>query len=576
MNLDLPIFTDQADTTVSPQPRRFKRWLSELPMVNMGEATRLFFQTIQAFNRQSIPARIRLELMEQMRPVAHQAVEYLNKHFISCAFPLTGKNRQIEQLEQTLLQEMSIGYKLVVNEVDAHNSKLDKKSLLIATHRSMRYLEKSLQLSARLYTNPAATIWRDLHQLYEYAEQQKMTDLPVKDEEYLVIKESSIADVYKQNCLLALSDPNHLKNGAVAKLVRVFETASEYCEITKTLNPDNSGSLYITSLKSSEPPAYVTLAELTTFNNLRGISLSKLISHAESSLKSADQQLSFFNDLDADLLREILTTWTTHKKRYFNRAPANTRIIVATGIRNIVHAISKDNYPDLSPENLLKKQAIRSAGNSATSSIGNTTWNKLMTHSSLYSREVLDTSTPKPPPQPAPQLPESWQYWKLLNSSSGGYGLLWDNPSSSRAQVGEIVALREKENHQYQWRLGQIRWMRHTSQGALSLGVQLISPRAIVAAVEDIPTRSYSTLPGQIIMLPGMKTRQQAPSILVPEKNLQVGDELALSLFGKQVYVKLTGIGEQPSFFTQFFYQSIELSENRKDKDNFGKLWDKL
>lgn len=575
MNLDLPIFTDQADTTVSPQPRKFKRWLSELPMVNMGEATRLFYQTIQAFNRQPIPAKARLELMEQMRPVAHQAVEYLNKHFLSCAFPLTGKNRQIEQLEQALLQEMSIGYKLVVNEVDAHNSKLDKKSLLIATHRGMRYLEKSLQLSARLYTNPAATIWRDLHQLYEYAEQQKMTDLPVDDEEYLVIKESSIADVYKQNCLLALSEPNHLKNGAVTKLVRVFETASEYCEITKTLNPDNSGSLYITSLKSSEPPAYVTLAELTSFNNLRGIGLSKLIGLAKSSLDSTTGQASFFKDLDTSLLQEILTTWTTHKKRHFNRAPANTRIIVATGIRNIVQAISKDYYPELSPENLLKKQTIKSAGNSATTPMENTTWNKLMTHSSLYSREVLDTTEPKAPPL-APRLPESWQHWKLLNSSSGGYGLLWDNPSSSRAQVGEIVALREKENHQYQWRLGQIRWMKHTSQGALSLGVQLISPRAIIAEVEDIPTRAYSALPGQIIMLPGMKSRQQAPSILVPEKNLQVGDELVLSLFGKQVCVKLTSTGEQPSFFTQFFYQSIERSENRKDTDNFGKLWDKL
>jgi len=574
MNLDLPIFTDQADTTVSPQPRKLKRWLSELPLVNMGEATRLFFQAVQALNRQAIPAKIRLELMELMRPVASQADEYLNKHFISCAFPLAGKQRKIEQLQQTLLQEMSIGYKQVVSEVDAHNSKLDKKSLLLATHRSMRYLEKTLQHNARLYTSPSSTIWHDLHQLFEYAEQQKFTGLQVKDEEYQVINESSITDVYMQNCLLALSEPNHLKNTAITQLIRFFERASEYSEITKALNPDNSGSLYITSLKSSEPPAYVTLAELTTFNNLRGINLSKLITHVKSSLKSASEYPSFFNELDTNLLQEILTTWTTHKKRHFNRAPANSLIVAATGIHNIVNAISKDNNPGLSTEEFLKKQIIKSIGNQKTSSPEESPWNTLMTRSPLYSGDVRDNESE--PPHLAPKLPKSWQHWKLLNTSAGGYGLLWDNQFSSRAQIGEIVALREKENAQYQWRLGQIRWMKHTSQGALSIGVQLISPRTVIAVVEDVPTRIASSLPGEIIMLPGMKTRQQPPSILVPGKSLQVGDEIELSLFGKQVYVKLTGIGEQPSFFTQFFYQSIEVLENRKDSDNFGQLWDKL
>ncbi len=565
MNLDLPVFADQPDTTVSPQPRRLKIWLNELPMVNMGEATRLFFQTLQAFNRQPIPAKTRLELMELMRPVARQAVDHLNKHFISCAFPLTGKTRQVEQLQQTLLREMAIGYKQVINEVEAHNTRLDKKSLLLATHRSMRYLEKSLQLSARLYTSPTATIWHDLHQLYEFAEQQKITDQPVRDDEYHLIEESTINDVYLQTCLLALSEPHHLKNSAVNKLVRFFETASKDCKITKALNPDSNGSLYITSLKSSEPPSYVTLAELTAFNNLRGIYLGKLIADMETAIARP----GFFEEFDNDLLQEVLSTWTTHTKRHFNRAPANTRIIVATGIHNITHAISKDIDPSLSAEEILKKQAIRTT----TATMENSTWNTLMANSQFYSGVEPNSDIER---RQAPELPESWQHWKLLNTSAGGYGLLWDNPYSSRAQVGEIIALREKENSQYQWRLCQIRWMKHTSQGALSIGVQLLSPRTVVAIIEDIPTQTHSSLPGEVLMLPGMKTRKQDPSILVPGKSLHVGDELSLSLFGKEVYVKLTRIGEQPSFFTQFFYQSMDVRENRKDAGNFGQLWDKL
>jgi len=153
--------------------------------------------------------------------------------------------------------------------------------------------------------------------------------------------------------------------------------------------------------------------------------------------------------------------------------------------------------------------------------------------------------------------------------------MLWDNPSPSTAQVGEIIAIREKENAQYQWRLCQIRWMKHTSQGGLSIGVQLIAPRAIVALIEDMPNHGLNQTSGHIIMLPGMKSKNQKPSILVRD-SLKPGDELELSLFGKQVYVKLTKVGQQHSFFKQFFYESMGIPSREEETNDFGQLWNKL
>jgi hypothetical protein len=576
MNLHLPVLTDPSESSVSPIPRKLKRWLDDLPLVNMGEATRLFYSALQSFNRQHITAKNRLDAMELMRPIARQALEHLAKHFVSVSFPLTGKSRQIEQLSQSLLQEMAIGYKQVINEVEAHNIKLDRKSIQLAIHRAMRYLEKSLQLSAQLYTNSAAYIWHDLHQLYEYAEQQDLTGTTVKDEDYTQLKQSSITEVYKHVCLLALSDPHRLRGGETLKLTRFFETHAGHVEITKSLKPDSSGAMHITSLKSSEPPSYVTLAELNTFNNLRGFDLSALLQQLRNALSSnfvnADASLAELGNL---LVEKLIRIWTVHQTRQNNRAPANAHITVAIGIANIADAIYRDTAPNLSVEEILLKQArnVRPARAPIISSSPESPWNTLLQRSPLINETSLPPS--EVPKVESPKLPSSWQRWKLLNTSPGGYGLLWDNNTACRAQVGEIIALREKENQQYQWRLGQIRWMKHTAQGALSVGVKMISPRTVIATIIESSRPMKTQHVAEVIMLPGMKSLNQQPSILAVPKQLQVGDELALNLAGRQLHLKLTGIGEKSNNFIQFAYQQLE-STNQRENGNFDKLWQKL
>ena len=47
------------------------------------------------------------------------------------------------------------------------------------------------------------------------------------------------------------------------------------------------------------------------------------------------------------------------------------------------------------------------------------------------------------------------QSWKMVNVSAGGYCLLWDNPETTRAQVGELIGIREQSDpDSFHWRLG--------------------------------------------------------------------------------------------------------------------------
>ena len=61
----------------------------------------------------------------------------------------------------------------------------------------------------------------------------------------------------------------------------------------------------------------------------------------------------------------------------------------------------------------------------------------------------------------------------LLNSSAGGYCLLWLNPMAAGARVGELIGLYEEEERIH---VGVIRWLHHKTVAELVVGVELLSP----------------------------------------------------------------------------------------------------
>lgn len=100
MNLHLPKFTLSAEE-IAQTPntlRAAKRWQSGLPLVNMGETTRQFYLNLRALNRQPMPAKLRLELMELLHPTALIVLQHLQKHLKALTHPLTGKIKQVLSL----------------------------------------------------------------------------------------------------------------------------------------------------------------------------------------------------------------------------------------------------------------------------------------------------------------------------------------------------------------------------------------------------------------------------------------------------------------------------------------------
>lgn len=593
MNLHLPQYTATAeDVQQTPNtPRLLKRWQSELPLINMGETTRLLYKNLRILNRQQLTPKIRIELMEQLRPTSRIVLKHLSKHLSGVSYPLLGKTLQICKLNHALLLELSVGYKHVVHDVAHKNGKLDKKSVIMAAHRAMRYLEESLATNAMTYRSNPASSWHDIHRLQGFAEHNRIEHEPVKDDDYQTTSRSSICDVFLQISLLSMAQPLRLRTGEATRLQLYFETASHLVEYKRALTPDNHGRVHVVSLKSSEPPAYVPMADITTFSNLRGFDLTRLISTlsdmADTALEEGAQTGFSKVELDPQLIRRLITTWTTEEKRRFSRVSTNRHTIAAVGLKQIINAITEDRHPEMSKDELFSPQAFgNGVDRNSINSFSHIDPHGLEVHSDLsdldptYRNDILlgtDAMQLQQDLQPA-QQPESWQDWVVSNTGAGGYGLHWMQERPSQARVGELMALREKEYDIHHWRIGVIRWLKSPHDGGLQAGLQLIAPRALVVSVDTITNRNHSEImPLEALMLPGMKTIGQPPSLLVPNQFFKLGDRLEISMLDKKINIELEKIGEKPSFYTQFFYRSSELSDApAQSREEFEDLWNRL
>jgi hypothetical protein len=178
------------------------------------------------------------------------------------------------------------------------------------------------------------------------------------------------------------------------------------------------------------------------------------------------------------------------------------------------------------------------------------------------------------------------QGWKMVNVSAGGYCLLWDNPETTRAQVGELLGIREESDPDtFHWRLGVIRWLKFAEKRGLELGVQMLSPGAVgIAARPERKTHTKNKNYTRGLLLPEIAPIQQRATLLLPSPPFKIGDTAVANCHGKDVRVKLTKLVENTGSFAQFQFEPLGEIEQQKRQSplttrkprDFDDIWDLL
>ena len=560
MQLHIQQRKPQGAAKFDANPGAVPRWVEALPIVNIGETARLLYEALCDLNQQNLPPAHRFKALELLRPRVFYVLEALKKHIVGQPFPLGDKARKVSRLARELLREMGDGYKLLIMEEVAGSGRRDSRTLTITLHRAIQCLAQLLLKTYQTYAPHPEGVWSDIHQLYRYSESQGLQKTPVEVGQPEGALPSSIETLYKQILLLALACPYRMRHGEAEQVQARLERWAEHSRLTSMALPGQQPGLFMSHLASDEPPIYRSLRQGNENDvQCRALDTAELAEDVRAALASLHEQQPAPGPME-HTLRRLMLAWGVMPKRRFSRSQQSARVSVAMGLAATHHFISGE-----------------AAFNTAAGSLGDYQEKPRFQAEPVSSErdqwpgvwelEPTDHRSPQQTPQrhrveiptglAGNNEPDFQPHdWHMINVSAGGYCLLWDRMENSRAQVGELLGIREMEDpDSFHWRLGVVRWMK-TNTG-LELGVQMLSPGAVAVGARPYPATSQDPHFNRALLLPEIRALEQPATLLLTSPPFRTGGTAIINSHGRDVKVKLHKMVENTGSFAQFQFVTL-------------------
>jgi len=241
-----------ASKDLETRPKQVKAWIDSLPLAQGMDSARRMTQHLAQVNRAKLDQEVRLAILEAYRGAAATALEELDAVYSKVTLPLTPKAREALMLARDLSGELAMGYKIGLVEKSAGllNAFASKKGLPGQILGAVEYAFGVLRASYKSYTPVPPGLWRDLHQLYLHAEQEKVEREVVDGE-----TKSSVFDVYCEALLLSLCDPYRLVQGEVDKVLAQARTWRGLVTLQQSRPATPPGGHFLVPCDTDRPPS---------------------------------------------------------------------------------------------------------------------------------------------------------------------------------------------------------------------------------------------------------------------------------------------------------------------------------
>ncbi len=572
------------------RPRKIQEWIEALPLANLGETSRQVLTALLEINSLNITHQDRYRIMELFRPTVKYISDSLRKHYVGQPFPLSERSRKVAELSRTIAAEMATGYRIILAEAGPA-VRIPVRTLATATHRALRYMGSILVNTYQIYDQYPEEAWRDIHQLYRYAEVSGFLTTLVPDHEYTLIDEASSADAYKQILLLALASPYRLRQGEVEQVYGALERWAPHAQICALADPCAAQALFMVVTNGDAPPTYRLPEGHAMESEARLIDTQGLANAIREDMIHGQAPGRGRTTVSPDIMRRLLLAWGMVPKRKFSRARKFSTVMVAMGLSSVHHFISAQtatrcgssedltgsaDTPQAQFPPLSTPAEFQSAAPAADAGKMPDVWDLI--------RPIPFGDKSASGPVHASEAKASFrcQPWKMANVSAGGYHLLWDNGSITNAQVGEIVCVQETDEHNlHGWSVGVVRWMKSVGREGLELGVQILAPNALSAAIALLEGEGRRGEYQRALLLPEVTAIQQPVTLIVPSLALHVGAVLALNHRGKETRVRVTKIFENMGTCAQLQFSDFEpdaksVPESERTAAAFDAIWNTI
>ncbi len=571
--------------------KELSAWAEQLPIANVGETSKQIFKALREFNRTLIPSKRRQQSVEYFRQPLSYIAANLSKHYIGRGFPLSDKAYKIAVLNRELHSGMATAYKsAIIDLLVEGQGKPERKQLVQAIHRCMSYLSKVILQSVLVYDPYPKRIWRELHVLHRLASRYGVESIRVEDPVENHGKSSTIDEAYRRCVLFSLATPYKMRQ---KDNLLIFDTMLEWSHMAKIHSYENAPeeTTIIIRQDSDLAPSHETSAGDADNKYLLKLDASDLIVELRDQFSEhpADGgHLLGINALDTGLVRQLIKLWSKAQKRAFVRTKLNFELRIAVGLRSIHKLISLDNEP------ATPNEQQEEDGTWIETAFAEGNHLKISPHFSLMpmesynynprrgdfeefgpnTRDFDDLNDPASQiwdEQPSKLAEPATNTFKTINESAGGYCLDWSGDHIPKIQVGELIGVQSAMSAN-QFGVGMVRWMRHTREERLQVGVQMIAPNAM--AVQARQGDDKRGEPHDCLLLPEVGTSGQPTSFICPSYPFKLGNQLQVNEGENLREIKLTRLLEASGAISQFQFVYLDHNDAPEQDDSDDKFGD--
>ena len=580
-------------------PKAFKDWANQLPMANIGEASRQLYHAIIELNQLFVPHAQRLQLLELIRPKIHVVCEELSRHYLGLSIALPEKQRKVANLSQALQLHTAAGYKLTLMEcLDNGGVDKNRKSIAMTMHRAISELAATVLRSHQLYCPSPAQSWLECHRIFRFALRNKLHNQPVEDETLTQRRSSTVDDAYKRLLLLGCSRPNQLRQPELAQVYTLFETWTDLAESGPQATED---SLFVVNLERDNAPVYRSLLDKSPGHESLSFDTCNLsaeiteILQARNNGSDPNSRLNLPPSVSNTLLTHLSQALGILAKRNFNRIASQGTLEVCVGLTathyyvtggktftEFVVGNNEQTEQDDQDDNPFMRRSRQKED----------AWSGAMDAGSSDERGPADIpinfrgSAGTNPEGVAERNRPRSHHALLINTSPGGYCVAWETDIPASLQAGEVLGVREQSNHP--WSIAVVRWIRQVKNQGTQVGIELLAPSAAPCGVRLIQKVGNSSEYLRGLLLPEISVVNQAATLITPRLPFQTGSRISLLYDGREDQgtlsrrVSATGSISQFELKLQNSGASPTQARNRPSassgtsEDEFDSLWPSL
>jgi cyclic-di-GMP-binding protein len=250
-----------------------KRWIESVPLTNLQLAQRALAEQLALVRQSDIAPGELLRVMETLRGPARYVQTELASKYTAKSLPLDGHEAAVWTRAVGLWQSFTEGY-LACRDAHVRGDLALRNHGALIVMRCLDYTARAMFEHYRIYHEVPAVLWKNLHDLYVFAEQSGFANTSVADTFNRSEADSSCGAAYVKALLAELANPFALTGRQMVFVARWIENwAAQIPLAVRPLPPSAIPSLCVDLAGSA---GLVFAEECTPVSSLRYIDLEQI------------------------------------------------------------------------------------------------------------------------------------------------------------------------------------------------------------------------------------------------------------------------------------------------------------